>query len=164
MTNRNTQIAPVLTFFIKLFKRLIEKKIRVNDIELTYNTRVSRFASTDLIDVEFYEILGEKRETIYVGQTRQGIGKRFDQHRRDPKKILWRNKMKGVFELSMNGKSGPFKMTPYEAAVVELYEINARGGVRKNNKGLYNKQRPIGKKKFEQFKKLGTFNPCNFYV
>ncbi|WP_413511566.1 polymorphic toxin-type HINT domain-containing protein [Myroides odoratus] len=135
------------------------------DEVLTHNkNRTSTFASTELINVEFYEILGEKKESIYVGQTIQKVGARYDQHRRDPKKAFWRKKMKGVFELSINGESGPFKMTPYEAAVVEMYEINTRGGIRKNNQGLYNKQRPIGKKKFELFKKLGTFNPCKFYV
>lgn len=72
--------------------------------------------------------------------------------------------MSGVLEIQINGKSGPFKMTPYEAAVVELYEINSRGGVRKGNKGLYNKQKPIGMKKFDYFKKHGTFNPCKYYV
>ena len=135
------------------------------DEVLTHNkNRTSIFASTDLIDVEFYEILGTTREPLYVGQTIQGHDTRYAQHRRDPKKAGWRNKMKGVMEISINGQSGPFKMTPYEAAVVEMYEINIRGGIRKNNQGLYNKQRPIGKKKFEKFKKLGTFNPCQFYV
>ncbi|WP_430613960.1 polymorphic toxin-type HINT domain-containing protein [Flavobacterium sp. JP2137] len=135
------------------------------DEVLTHNkNRTSTFASTELINVEFYEILGEKKEGIYVGQTIQELGARFEQHRSNPKKAFWRKKMKGVFELSIHDERGPFKMTPYETAVVAMYEINTRGGIRKNNQGLYNKQRPIGKKKFELFKKLGTFNPCKFYV
>lgn len=72
--------------------------------------------------------------------------------------------MNGVLEIKINNKSGPFKMTPYEAAVTELYEINSRGGLRKGNKGLYNKSKPISKRKFEYFKKHGNFNPCLFYV
>lgn len=124
----------------------------------------SIFASTDLIDVEFYKILDSKMQALYVGQTVQGYDYRYAQHRRDPKKFDWSNKMKGVFEIDINDIPGPYKMTPYEAAVTELYEINKNGGMMKEKGKLYNKQKPIGKKKFEQFKKLGTFNPCKFYV
>ncbi|WP_430613958.1 polymorphic toxin-type HINT domain-containing protein [Flavobacterium sp. JP2137] len=130
------------------------------DEVLTHNkNRTSIFASTELINVEFYRIVqevGDRIDTLYVGQTIQKVGKRYDQHRRDPKKAFWRKKMDGVAIIRIHGERGPFKMPPYEAAVVAMYEINTRGGIRKNNQGLYNKQRPIGKKKFELFKKLGT--------
>ncbi|UPQ78122.1 hypothetical protein M0M57_10855 [Flavobacterium azooxidireducens] len=139
--------------FFKLGKNKEFKSKRITSI----------FASTDLIDVEFYKILNSKMQTLYVGQTIQGIGKRYDQHKIDPKKLEWSNKMKGVFEIDINDIPGPYKMTPYEAAVTELYEINKNGGMMKEKGKLYNKQKPIGKKKFEQFKKLG-FNPCKFYV
>jgi hypothetical protein len=131
---------------------------------LTHNTsKVSKYASKEIINVEFYEIMSSTKKTLYVGQTVQGIGKRYDQHRRDPKKAHWRIEMKGVFSIDINGESAPFKMTAYEAAVVELFEINKAGGKRQGNTGLYNKQNPIGKKKFNKYKKLG-FNPCKFYV
>ncbi|UPQ78121.1 HINT domain-containing protein [Flavobacterium azooxidireducens] len=139
------------------------------DEVLTHNkTRTSIFASTDLIDVEFYKLVDVDSIDKYVGQTIQGVGNRFQQHeyeyKKNPSKKQWMKDVDTVTRLRINGSLGPYKMTPYEAAVTELYEINIRGGVRKGNNGLYNKQKPIGKKKFEQFKKLGTFNPCKFYV
>ena len=141
------------------------------DEVLTHNkTRVSLFASTELIDVEFY-IFKELNEPVYVGQTQQGIYVRAQQHeyeyKKNPSKKIWMKKRPALSHIILNELSElepPYKMTPYEAAVTELYEINANGGTRKNNKGLYNKQKPIGRKKFDHFKELGIFNPCKFYV
>lgn len=135
---------------------------------LTHNkTRVSKFASKNLIEVSFYrivEVVDENtNKSLYVGQTIQEIDTRFSQHRRDRKKASWRNRMNGVLEIKLNGISPPYKMTHYEAAVVEMYEINLRGGDVKKKGGLFNKQIPISEKKFMQFK-TGSFNPCKFYV
>ncbi len=68
--------------------------------------------------------------------------------------------------LKINGKieRGPYKMTPFEAAVVETHEIYSRGGKRKAGKGLYNRVNPIGKTKFFIYKKIPIFNPCRFYA
>jgi hypothetical protein len=89
---------------------------------------------------------------------------RYGQHKIDPKKADWGKKMEGVFRLQVNGKAGPFSMTPYEAAVTELYEINYYKGTTKSLEPFKNKQKPIGKRKFEYFKKYNTFNPCQFYI
>lgn len=136
---------------------------------LTHNkTRASIFTSTDLIEVEFYFFEDLNRNPLYVGQTTQGVLVRAGQHeyqyKKNTAKKLWFKEVEGVLRLRINGVAGPFTMTPYEAAVTEFYEINIKGGVRKGNKGLYNKKKPIGKKKFDDIKKLGTFNPCKFYV
>jgi hypothetical protein len=130
--------------------------------------RLSKFASTEIIEVEFYKLLGSDKKTKYIGQTIQGIYKRGEQHNYDyktnPKSKPWMKDIRGLFEIRINGKKGPFKMTHYEAAVIEFFEININGGLRKNGKGLYNKSKPIGKRKFDYFKKTGNFNPCLYYV
>lgn len=140
-----------------------------NDKILVHNaSKVSKFASTELIEVQFYILRDFNDVPYYIGQTIQGIGKRYDQHKYDfklkPSVKPWMKNIDGFKEIRLNGIQGPFKMTPYEAAVTEMYEINITGGKRKGNKGLFNKHNPIGKKKFETFKKTGSFNPCRFYV
>jgi hypothetical protein len=130
----------------------------------------SIFASTEIIEVEFYKhFIGDK--VLYVGQTTQGIGRRFEQHaadyRKNPSKKPWMqfNPGQDYLRLDPNDLTKvKFKMTPYEAAVVELYEINANGGLRKGNSGLHNKSKPIGKTKFNHFKTNSNFNPCIFYA
>jgi hypothetical protein len=124
----------------------------------------SIFASSEIIEVNFYKILDPKMEAIYAGQTIQPVDTRYSQHRRDPKKAAWVNKMRGIFELEIGNIPGPYKMTPYEAAVVELYEINYNKGTTKSIEGFKNKSKPIGKTKFNHFKTNSNFNPCIFYA
>ncbi len=152
----------------------IDKLVIVDEIKDTYNlevqdnpnyyvgknallahnaTKISKFASKEKIFVEFYELIDSKKEVLYVGQTIQKRTAREAQHLNDTKKP-WRNKIKGSFEIYPKQW-----MTPYEAAVVEMYEMNYRGG----KTGLFNKVNPISKRKFNKFKDLG-FNPCKFYV
>ena len=136
-----------------------------NDQVLSHNKSMkeSIFASTDKIDIKFYKIIDSKDEAMYVGQTIQKIGARYDQHLKDPKKASWANKMRGISEIELiEDIPGPYKMTPYEAAVVELYEINNKKGTTKSIIGIKNKSKPIGKRKFDYFKEHGNFNPCLF--
>ena len=135
---------------------------------LTHNAgKKLKFASEVLYDFEFYEYYDMNNNPTYVGQTTQGLTKRADQHAQEfkkyPAKKSW---FKGALlgEIEINGKEGPYRMTRYEASVVELHEISNRGGFQKNGGKLFNKAKPIGKAKFILYKKLGIFNPCKFYV
>lgn len=135
---------------------------------LTHNeTRVSKFASLETFEVEFYRHFYEE-EVYYVGKTTQSISIRYAQHefeyKNNPLKKVWMKFKPDNGYIRINGSPGPFKMTNYESAVTEMYEINLRGGKRVGSKGLYNKINPITKAKFEKYKKLGSFNPCKFYV
>jgi predicted PurR-regulated permease PerM len=130
---------------------------------LTHNkTRVSKFANDALFEVEFYKLTDINNQSIYIGQTVQGIGKRRDQHVYEgavaKKKNIktWKQIIDGVG----HPKNFPEAViiNAYEAAVIELYEINllrAQGGE------VYNAQNPIGAKKFKKFKDMG--NPCRLY-
>lgn len=134
------------------------------DSVLSHNaSKVSKFATTDLIEVEFYKLIDSNAKTEYVGQTIQGTGTRYQQHeydyKKNPSKKPWMKNVDGHLKIKLNGINGPFKMTPYEAAVIEMFELNSNGGIKK----LGNKVNPISKKKFEEFKKTGSFNPCKFY-
>jgi hypothetical protein len=153
-TTYNLEVADLHNYFVG------------EDEVLSHNKSIadSIFASTEVLQVNFYSIDDFLKQPMYVGQTTQRIEVRYGQHKIDPKKAAWVDKMKGVFELSINGKSGPFSMTPYEAAVTELYEINYYKGTTKSTEPFKNKQKPIGNKKFDYFKKNATFNPCLFYV
>lgn len=134
---------------------------KVQSMILTHNaSKQSLYASTVTQRYYFYKILDYSDNVIYVGQTRQSIKQRENQHKNDPRKAKWRN-------LIMNGKeinSIKQLMTPYEAAVWETYYIGESGYIVKNNNKslLKNKQIPIGKKKFEKFKDVG-FNPCKLF-
>jgi len=138
---------------------------------LTHNTnKISAFSSLFTKEVEFYTLSGRNGNLIkdyYVGQTIQGFDKRFSQHltahRKNRSLRPW---MEGAFPSPIKiGKSyGPFKMTPFEAAVVEMHELYKRGGKRVGGKGLYNKVNPVSKLKFNIYKKVSHFNPCEFYV
>lgn len=136
---------------------------------LTHNaTRPSKFASTEKFEFEFYDFMNVDRESLYVGQTTQGVGIRYQQHELEFKNNqtakAWFKEVEGFFKIRINGISGPFTMTQYEAAVTEMYEINFRGGKRNGSKGLFNKLNPISRAKFDKYKKIGSFNPCKFYV
>jgi hypothetical protein len=124
----------------------------------------SIFASKEFIEVNFYSLDDFSKQPMYVGQTVQELPERFAQHMKDPKKASWANKIDGIFRLPINGKRGPFKMTPYEAAITEMYEIKYNKGTTKSLEAFKNKQNPIGRRKFEYFKKHGTFNPCQFFI
>lgn len=131
---------------------------------LTHNkTRVSKFANDALFEVEFYKLTDINNQSIYIGQTVQGIGKRRDQHvyegavAKEKNIKTWKQKIDGVG----HPKNFPEAViiNTYEAAVIELYEINllrAQGGE------VYNAQKPIGAKKFKRFKDKG--NPCRLFT
>jgi len=165
---------------------IIDKKVATYNLEmqdnpnyyvtghqiLTHNkSKISAFSSLVRKEVEFYrlvkEISEDKIKTLYVGQTIQGYDKRFSQHRaayrKNPAKRPWM-KEAGWLPIKINGKLGPFKMTPFEAAVVETHELYIRGGKRIAGKGLYNRVNPVSELKFRIYKKIGFFNPCKFYV
>ncbi len=137
---------------------------------LTHNDgKRLKFTSEVLMDFEFYEYLDFNNKPTYVGQTTQGITKRGDQHdlefKKNPtKKEFIKISRKGAIEITVNGQRGPFKMTPFEAAVTEMHELQTRGGKRLNGKGLFNKKNPVSKRTFERIKnKYPNFNPCRFY-
>ncbi len=139
---------------------------------LTHNTnKISAFSSLFTKDVEFYTLSGRNGNLIkdyYVGQTIQGFDKRFSQHltahRKNRLLRPWMEEVDGSLQIRINGKLGPFKMTPFEAAVVEMHELYKRGGKRVGGRGLYNKVNPVSKLKFNIYKKVSHFNPCEFYV
>lgn len=129
---------------------------------LTHNAgKESVFANLFQRDYEFYRFVdGVNMADVYVGQTIQGIGKRLGQHsyeyKKNPAKKPWfRGALFG--EIEINGKEGPYRMTRYEASVVELHEISNRGGFQKNGGKLFNKAKPIGKANFILYKKIGNF-------
>ncbi|MCB9262826.1 MAG: hypothetical protein H6607_10670 [Flavobacteriales bacterium] len=159
-----------------------------NNNILTHNGKSlskSSFNSEELIEVRFYELDNASKEARYVGQTtKPTVGARYDQHvyevnpyqadgvtpkKYNAKKKVWMDKIRGIYELEINGKIGPFKMTRFEAAVTEMYEMNKLGGKKgaetlNRMKNLENGQNPITQRKFEYFKKHKSFNPCRFYV
>lgn len=66
--------------------------------------------------------------------------------------------------LPIDLKGGPYRMTPFEAAVTEMYELNVRGGKRKGLLGLFNKKNPVSESTFDRIKRdFPDFNPCRFY-
>lgn len=136
----------------------------------TKSIKESIFASTEIIEVEFYKFFFIGK-ILYLGQTTQEIHDRSKQHKaefnRDNGKRPWIkfNPGLGYIRLDPNDITMVrFGMTLYEAAVVHLYEINAVGGIGNKDKYLFNKSLPIGKKRFEHYKKFGNFNPCLFYM
>lgn len=139
---------------------------------LTHNdSKKLKFTNTELFDFEFYEYLDYNNKPLYVGQTTQGLTKRADQHlaeynKTPAKKEFMKNSPDPKqIRLPFNPKGGPYKMTPFEAAITEMYELNTRGGKRINDKGLFNKKNPVSKRTFDKIKKdFPNFNPCRFYV
>ncbi|MEZ4854293.1 polymorphic toxin-type HINT domain-containing protein, partial [Flavobacterium sp.] len=138
---------------------------------LTHNdSKKLKFTNTELFYFEFYEYLDYNNKPTYVGQTTQGLTKRADQHLTEYNKTPAKKEFVGISkklpqELIINGKPGPFKMTPFEAAITEMYELNTRGGKRINGKGLFNKKNPVSKRTFDKIKKdFPNFNPCRYYV
>jgi hypothetical protein len=129
---------------------------------LTHNkAKVSKFADAKLYEVEFYRLMDIDNNDLYVGQTSQGIGKRRDQHVYEGKTTTKKSK---IWKKAVTGSNyvknfpGPIWVTAYEAAVVELYEINL---LRSKGRTVNNRQKPIGAKKFKKFKDMG--NPCRLY-
>jgi hypothetical protein len=129
-----------------------------------------KFSSEVIYDFEFYEYYDINNKPTYVGQTTQGLTKRADQHVQEYKEYPDKKEFIPVSEtlpkeIRINGLKGPHKMTPFEAAITEMYELNARGGKRLNGKGLFNKKNPVSKRAFDKIKKdFPNFNPCRFYV
>lgn len=136
---------------------------------LTHNDgKKLKFTSEVLMDFEFYEFFDYQNNPLYIGQTTQGVPKRVDQHTQDFEKNSNKKEFmkyqEGNKTLRINGEKGPFKMTPFEAAVTEMYELQTRGGKQMNGKGLFNKKNPVSKRTFERIKnKYPNFNPCRFY-
>ena len=142
---------------------------------LAHNGKYS-FSSTELIEVQFYVLTkNEGAEKMYVGQTtKEDESLRLSEHRYEVKptkkdgtpkkhnvrKKAWMDEVDGISRIRINGKIGRLKMTPFEAAVVETYELNVKGG----KEALYNRKNPVSKRSFEKWKKEGIFNPCKFYV
>jgi hypothetical protein len=124
----------------------------------------------EVIDKTAYEYYDINNKPTYVGQTTQGLTKRADQHVQEYKEYPDKKEFIPVSEtlpkeIRINGLKGPHKMTPFEAAITEMYELNARGGKRMNGKGLFNKKNPVSKRAFDKIKKdFPNFNPCRFYV
>ncbi len=127
-------------------------------------------------DYFFYVLMDATGKTLYVGLTTRTIRKRYKEHvaeylknlKRGKTKKNWMEKIKGPEEISLNNKKGPFNMNRYEAAVIELHEINKNGGITNKNGGrstlLNNKTRPISETKFNFIKKHHFWmNPCKFY-
>jgi len=133
------------------------------------------FSSTELIEVQFYELFGSDKNAMYVGQTtKEDIGTRYSEHfyevkptkkdgtpkKHNVRKKAWMDEVDGISRIRINGKIGRLKMTPFEAAVVETYELNVKGG----KEALYNRKNPVSERSFKKWKKEGIFNPCKFYV
>lgn len=137
---------------------------------LTHNDgKKLKFTSEVLMDFEFYEYLDYNNKPTYVGQTTQKLDTRANQHRLEYEKTPTKKEFVGISkklpqEIIVNGKPGPYKMTPFEAAVTEMHELQTRGGKQMNGKGLYNKKNPVSKRTFERIKRdYPNFNPCRFY-
>jgi hypothetical protein len=138
---------------------------------LTHNDgKKLKFTNTEMFDFEFYEYLDYNNKPTYVGQTTQKLDTRANQHRiefekKPTKKEFIKVSKKLPQEIIINGKPGPYKMTPFEAAITEMYELNTRGGKKKiDGSGLFNKKNPVSKKTFERIKRdFPNFNPCRFY-
>ena len=134
-----------------------------------------KFTSSTELEYQFYEFIDLLTEKpLYVGQTTQKtIEIRALQHRREfaknPDKKLWMGNEAEIKRIILK-KDGirvvpPYKMTPFEAAVVETHELSKRGGKRANGKGLFNKKNPVAKDTFDTIKrKHPNFNPCRFYA
>lgn len=125
---------------------------------LTHNkAKVSKFADATLYNVEFYN-LRIRGSNVYVGQTVQGIFLRAEQHKYEGKrKSNWKKGINGVENLARFPEK--VAVTAYEAAVIELYEIQllrSKGGV------VYNSLKLIGAKNFKRFKDKG--NPCRLFT
>ncbi|WP_175609917.1 polymorphic toxin-type HINT domain-containing protein [Zobellia uliginosa] len=118
----------------------------------------SLFQSTTKNNIEFYKVTDVNGNTVYVGQTQQGIGTRFDQHIAEGStkgnyKKEWGNPEKFKVEKVEIPKKGP--LTPYEAHVWEKHLIEES---KANGNPLKNKANPIGETKYNKFKDL--HNPC----
>ena len=60
---------------------------------------------------------------------------------------------------------GPFKMTPFEATVIEMYELQVRVGKRNGLLGLYNKKNPVSYKQSLKISALlNYFSPQRIYL
>jgi hypothetical protein len=137
---------------------------------LTHNDgKKLKFTSEVLFDFEFYEYLDYNNKPTYVGQTTQKLDTRANQHRLEFEKTPAKKEFVGISkklpqEIIINGEPGPYKMTPFEAAVTEMHELQTRGGKQMNGSGLFNKKNPVSKRTFERIKsKYPNFNPCRFY-
>jgi hypothetical protein len=145
-----------------------------NNPILTHNdAKILKYSSEILLEFEFYEFLDYDNKSLYVGQTTQGITKRADQHTRDyiktpNKKEFMNPEINGGLKrirINNNPKLIKVKMTPFEAALTEMYELQLRGGKRRGLLGLFNKKNPVSKRTFIKIKKdFPSFNPCRFYV
>lgn len=136
---------------------------------LTHNeAKKLKFTSEILYDFEFYTFLDLKDKPLYVGQTTQGYDIRICQHFKDyenhPIKKLF-VEFRNPKQIIINSQIPPYKMTQFEAAVTEMYELQLRGGKRNGELGLFNKKNPTARRTFDRIKKdFPNFNPCRFYV
>jgi hypothetical protein len=142
-----------------------------NNPILTHNdAKILKYSSEILLEFEFYEYYDVNNKPTYVGQTTQGLTKRADQHLAEYNKTPAKKEFIKVSrqlprDILINGKEGPYKMTPFEAALTEMYELQLRGGKRRGLLGLFNKKNPVSKRTFIKIKKdFPSFNPCRFYV
>ncbi len=120
---------------------------------LTHNdSKKLKFTSEILYEFEFYRHF-KGYEDLYLGQTTQGLTKRTDQHwqeyNKHPTKKPWMSQRPDFGYIDINGKPGPYKMTPFEAAITEMYELQVRGGKRNGAMGLYNKKNPVAEKNLQ---------------
>ena len=123
--------------------------------------------NTEMFDFRFYEFLDLNDKPLYVGQTTQGYDVRISQHFKDYEKFPEKKpfvEFENPKQIIVNGQKPPYKMTPFEAAVTEMHELQTRGGKRIDGKGLFNKKYPVSKITFDRIKKdFPNFNPCRFY-
>ncbi|MDR2144965.1 MAG: hypothetical protein LBE91_00695 [Tannerella sp.] len=133
--------------------------VGVNGILVHNQSKTSKFESQVASDVEFYKVVDSKGNTVYVGQTTQGVDERFKQHIHEGQtkpgsfKSEWGDPSKYSVEPIDIPKKGP--LTPYEAHVWEKHLIEKE---RLNGQPIKNKANPIGNKKFDQYGHL--HNPC----
>ncbi|MDK2771432.1 MAG: Hint domain-containing protein [Flavobacterium sp.] len=135
---------------------------------LTHNDgKKLKFMNTEMFDFRFYEFLDLNDKPLYVGQTTQGYDVRISQHFKDYEKFPEKKpfvEFENPKQIIVNGQKPPYKMTPFEAAVTEMHELQTRGGKRIDGKGLFNKKYPVSKITFDRIKKdFPNFNPCRFY-
>ena len=125
-----------------------------------------KFTGSTELEYRFYEFVDLSDNPLYVDQTTQKeISIRDLQLKREfaknPDKKQWMANEPEIKRIILK-KDGirvvpPYKMTPFEAAIVETHELSKRVGKRANGRGLFNKNKPLA------IKKINNINLSKFY-
>ena len=145
--------------------------VGANTSVLTHNaSRTFRYDDPTEYEFKHYKLLNRNTEARYVGLTvHDEIGVRLAEHMTEGRaalrgrkpQYLWKSLIKGILQIEPEGlRPGNNRMTFFEARVIEKYEMERLGGLKK----LENRSNPMSKRSFDHWKKKGGYNPCRFYV